>query len=190
MKHLKKFNEISGYRSNFDFDKNEIYYHGTTEPFDNFTLGNRVTTKTYGNKAPDQGLGTFFTDNLTMAKWFAGRTEYDLDTEKYEELSGTGRVVSANLNIKKPWILNDNYLDYMSKEDFINWEDPIQVYFDIINTESGGENFKEKLKTDGYDSVIVKGGTTNYYEYPNTYDIIVVFNPSQINVISKNVLSD
>lgn len=40
---------------------------------------------------------------------------------------------------------------------------------------------------DGYDAVIVKNAVTNYYE-DGSYDIVVVFDPSQIKIISKNVI--
>lgn len=170
MKHLRLFE---------NFDHTEIYYHGTKHQFSTFKLGNAISNPTYGGGIVDQDLGIFFTDNLIMAKWFAGRTEYDADkTEDYVDIPGPGRVVSAKLDIQNPWIMNDQISD-------VDEDDPGQDYFDIVKEAGGGVKFRKKLMDEGYDAVIVKDATTNYYA-DGGYDIIVVFEVSQIKVISKD----
>lgn len=64
-----------------------------------------------------------------MAKWFAGRSKYDIDkTEEYVDVPGPGRVLSAKLDIKNPWILNDQIPNAGDNSD----DDPGQDYFRII----------------------------------------------------------
>lgn len=174
MKHLKLFE---------NFDQNEVFYHGTKSEFDNFKIGSDVATPTYGG-TDDNGLGIFFTDNMTMAKWFADRSKYDMDkTERYIDVPGPGRVVSAKLDIKNPWILNDQIPNAGENSD----EDTGQDYFQVIKKEGGADKFRARLIKEGYDAVIVRNANTNYYE-DGGYDIIVVFDPKQIKIISKNVL--
>lgn len=169
MKHLRLFE---------NFDKSEVYYHGTRKDFTQFKMNQEIENPTYGGAELDQGLGIFFTDNMTIAKWFAGLTEYDPNEEGYVDKDGPGRVISASLDIKNPWILNDQIPNA--------GDDPGQDYFDVVKKEGGGRKFRDKLIAEGYDSVIVRGAVTNYYE-DGSYDIIVVFDPKQIQVISKNV---
>jgi len=172
VKHLRLFE---------NFDQNEILYHGTRKEFANFKIGADIATPTYGGTV-DQDLGIFFTDNLTMAKWFAGRTKYDVDkTETYVDVPGPGRVISVKLDLKNPWILNDQI-------DEVDEEDPGQDYFDVVKDAGGGAAFRKKLEAEGYDGVIVNDVTTNYYEGTSGYSIVVAFDPSQIRTISKNVL--
>lgn len=168
MRHLQLFE---------NFDKSDMYYHGTKSKFTNFKLDSKISSPTYGGVV-DNGLGIFFTDNLTMAKWFAGLTEYDSDVDEYVDVKGPGRVISVKLNIKNPWILNDEVT--VQDED-----DPGQDYFRIVEENGGGQKFREKLMNEGYDSVIVKDVTTNYYA-DGTYDIVVVLDPEHIKIISNN----
>lgn len=133
----------------------------------------------YGKSAPDHGLGAFFTDNLTMAKWFAGMVDYDVNVERYVDLGNEkSRVVSARLDIKNPWVLNDHYE--------VDEDDPGQTYFDAVDDYGGGEAMREKLSKMGYDSVVVNGMNTNYYEDGN-YNIYAVFDPRNISIIDNNV---
>ena len=57
-------------------------YHGTNKDFNKFLLGKEIVNPTYG-KIIDNGLGIFFTDNKTMALWFAGLVSYNGDTDRY-----------------------------------------------------------------------------------------------------------
>lgn len=163
------------------FDTSDTYYHGTDKQFTDFKLDNNVAHELYGKGAGDQDLGLFFTDNLTMAKWFAGITEYDDKTEKYINVPGPGRVISVKLDIKNPWILSDHVE--------VDEDDPGQDYFHVINKAGGGKSFREQLMNDGYDAVIVNNATTNYYEDTGMYDIVVVFDSKQIQVISRDVMN-
>jgi len=171
VKHLKLFE---------NFDQSEVYYHGTKNKFDAFKVGSEVANPTYG-KVLDHGLGIFFTDNLTMAKFFAGISYYDVEAEGYvDEPVDGARVVSAKLDIKNPFIVNDHVEE-------VDEDDPGQDYFDLVKQAGGGDKFRKQLIDQGYDGVIVNGATTNYYE-EGSFSIVVVFDPSQIKVISKNVL--
>ena len=114
-----------------------------------------------------------------MANYFAGLIEFDPDAGKYVEIDNpTGRVIKVNLDIKDPWILQD-----MIDEDEID-EDPGQTYFDIVDQQGGGSEFRDYLIDSGYDSVIVKNAETNYYgDDPNGFDIIIVLDPKLISII-------
>jgi hypothetical protein len=46
-------------------------------------IGDRINATYNGS---DDGMGTFWTDNLTMAKWFAGLIDYDVNTDRYEKI--------------------------------------------------------------------------------------------------------
>jgi hypothetical protein len=129
----------------------------------------------YGRGFPDHGLGIFFTDNLTMAKWFAGLSEYDAEhAEEYIPTGEEGSVIVARLDISNPWILQDHIQDFN--------EDPGQTYFDVVSQAGGGEKFRRLLIEQGYDGVVVRGMTTNYYG-EGAYDMYVVFNSSQVEVL-------
>ena len=117
-----------------------------------------------------------------MAKFFAGLTAFDPDEGAYVDENGPGRVMTVKLDIKNPWILNDQIPDAGNNTD----DDPGQDYFRHIKKEGGGAKFRNKLISEGYDSVIVRDVVTNYYE-DGSYDIIIVFDPNQIKVISKKV---
>jgi len=150
-------------------------YHGTSRPFDKFELGSDVSNPIYGGSSPDHGLGIFFTDNLTMAKWFAGLSEYDPEqAEGYVPTGKEGFIIAAKLNISKPWVLQDHAVELD--------EDPGQTYFNIVSQAGGGEKFKSLLMKQGYDGVVVKGMTTNYYG-DGTYNMYVVFDSGQAEVI-------
>lgn len=153
------------------YDK--IFYHGTTSKFTTFKINSHINNPTYGG-ITDHNLGIFFTDNLTMAKWFAGLIEYDND--KYVNIENSnGEVISAKLNIKNPWILSDHVQN-------IDIDDPGQTYFDTVENMGGGQKMRETLQEKGYDSVIVENATTNYYE-DGSFNMYIVFDPTLIKII-------
>lgn len=153
-----------------------ILYHGTSRKFDKFKLESDISSPLYGTDASDNGLGIFFTENKTMAKQFAGTEEYDSDKEKYVSTGKAGNIVVANIHIKNPWILQEQVKD-------IDEDDAAQTYFDIVKQYGNGKKMREELSKQGYDAVIVKNVTTNYYE-DGHYTIYVVFNPGDIEIIS------
>jgi hypothetical protein len=151
-----------------------LAYHGTRRTFDSLELGSDVSNPLYGEAAPDHGLGIFFTNNLTMAKWFAGLSEYD--PEQAEDYIPTGRngvIMVARLNIANPWTPQDQGLDE---------EDPGQAYFNAVTRAGNGTNLKRLLAEQGHDGVVVKGMTTNYYG-EGTYDMYVIFDPGQAEIL-------
>jgi hypothetical protein len=166
MQHLLLFESFS-----------EILYHGTNRKFASFKLSDQISNPTYGAKMPDNGLGIFFTDNLTMAKWFAGIVDYDADTERYEDIGGYGRVIEARVNVKNPWVLSDHV-------DKVDDDDPGQTYFEVVEKMGGGAKMRETLQAQGYDGVVVDGMSTNYYE-DGTYKMVVVFDPKSIVTLSR-----
>lgn len=123
----------------------------------------KVINKTYGGS--DDGMGTFWTDNLTMAKWFAGLIEFNCSTEKYEPISNNGEILEKTLSFKNPYIINSTDEDY----------DSFQQYMDEIETSGGVEKYKQNLIDKNHDGIILKNNTTNYYE-DGTYDIYIEFN--------------
>lgn len=165
MKHLLLFES---------FDKNEVLYHGTKNKFTRFEIGRSVSNPTYGGVS-DNGLGIFFTDNQTMAKWFAGMIDYDVDTERYEDTGENGHIISAKVNLKNPWVLSEHVDD-------IDEDDPGQTYFDVVDEMGGGEQMRKKLESEGYDGVVVNDMRTNYYE-DGAYKMVVAFNSDSIRVV-------
>lgn len=174
MKLYTTINEFKEYLTNESLN-NTIVYHGTDKEFTNFKLFNDVSNPTYGNVI-DNNLGIFFTDNIIMAKWFAKLIDFDINTGKYENTNNTGRIISAKLNIKRPYILQEQIEE-------IDPDDPGQTYFNLVEEYGGGKKMREKLIQEGFDGVIVKNMNTNYYE-DGDYNLYVVFDPKQIKIIN------
>jgi hypothetical protein len=120
---------------------------------------------TYGG-VNDDGIGQFYTDNIVMAKWFAGLTDYDVDVDRYVDIDGDGEVITQNIQIDNPYIIRGEE----DNEDV----DSVQVYFNEIKSNGGVVKYRNSLIKRGYDGIIVLNGTTNYYE-DGTYTIYVVF---------------
>lgn len=118
--------------------------------------------KTYGGN--DDGIGVFWTDNLTMAKWFAGLIDYDVNTEKYENISTDGKILEKTLSFLNPYIINSDDEDY----------DSFQHYMDNIKNFGSVEKYKSYLIKNDYDGIILKNNNTNYYE-EGVYDIYIEF---------------
>lgn len=173
MKVYTTINEFKQYLINESLDK--VLYHGTDKNFTNFKLDSNISNPMYNNKNTDNDLGIFFTDNLTMAKWFAKLIEFDPNTGEYINTNTDGRVITAKLDIKNPYILQDQIEN-------IDIDDPGQTYFDLVEEMGGGKIMREKLIDRGFDSVIVKNMNTNYYE-DGSYTLYVVFDPKQIKIL-------
>ena len=122
-------------------------------------IGNRINA-TYGGN--DDGIGIFWTNNLTMAKWFAGLIDYDVNTERYEVISTEGKVITKTLNFINPYIINSKDGDY----------DSFQQYMDEISKAGGVEKYKSFLLKKHKDGIILKNNNTNYYE-DGVYDIYI-----------------
>jgi len=120
------------------------------------------TNKTYGGN--DDGIGIFWTDNLIMAKWFAGLIDYDVNLERYKRISNDGKILQKVLNFNKPYIINSEDEDY----------DSFQQYMDEIDSFGGVEKYKSHLVENGYDGIILKNNNTNYYG-DGVYDIYIEF---------------
>lgn len=119
---------------------------------------------TYGPGISDDGMGVFWTDNLTMAKWFAGLIEYSVDTDQYEKIPNSkGEILKKKLRLNNPYIIDSDDEDY----------DSFQVYMDELNDIGSVNEYRQGLLDDGYDSIILKNNNTNYYE-SGTYDIYIV----------------
>lgn len=123
-------------------------------------IGDRINA-TYGGS--DEGMGTFWTDNLTMAKWFAGLIDYDINTDRYEKIKNSkGKIIEKTIGFKNPYIVDSDDEDY----------DSFQQYMDEIDDFGGVEPYKENLLSNGYDGIVLKNNNTNYYE-DGTYDIYI-----------------
>lgn len=157
---------------------NELLYHGSKNKFSAFKLGSKVNNPTYSSSDFDHGLGIFLTDNLTMAEWFAGVSYYNMNfgAEKYEPTGDSGYVYSVKIDIDKPYIINHHH--EIDEDD----DDPGQKYFEVVKNFGGGRKFREYLIKNGYDSVILKNATTNYYQ-EGSFDIIVVLYPEDVKII-------
>ena len=136
------------------------------EEFENTTtvyrgIGDRINT-TYG-KVSDDGMGVFWTDNLTMAKWFAGLIDYSVDTDRYENIKGSkGKILTKEIKFENPYVIDSDDED----------DDSFQVYMDEIYDFGGVDNYKEMLIEKNYDGIILRNCSTNYYE-DGTYDIFI-----------------
>lgn len=148
-------------------------YHGSINMFDKFEINESLSNPIYNGD--DKGLGIFFTDNLIMAKTFANLIDYNTDSEDYEELGNTGYIYTASFEFHKPLII-----DEISN---FKYEDAFQKYVALIDKIGGVKIFREKLLEEGYDGIIIKKCTTNYY-YDDSYDVYVVLNPETIRIDS------
>jgi hypothetical protein len=129
-------------------------------------IGEKINT-TYGSGS-DVGMGIFWTDNKTMAEWFAGNVDYDVDTEQYEIISKNGKVIEKEINFKKPYIIDETNPEY----DLDDGYDSFQIYMKEIEEIGGVEEYKNNLLNKGYDGIFLKGCTTNYYN-DGIYNIYV-----------------
>ena len=136
------------------------------EEFENYTIvyrgiGDRINA-TYG-KGSDDGMGVFWTDNLTMAKWFAGLIDYSVDTDRYENIKGSkGKILTKKIKFENPYVVDSDDED----------NDSFQVYMDEIYDFGGVDKYKEMLFEKNYDGIILRNCSTNYYEN-GTYDIFI-----------------
>lgn len=136
------------------------------EEFENYTIvyrgiGDRINA-TYG-KGSDDGMGVFWTDNLTMAKWFAGLIDYSVDTDRYENIKGSkGKILTKEIKFENPYVVDSDDED----------NDSFQVYMDEIYDADGVDKYKEMLIEKNYDGIILRNCSTNYYEN-GTYDIFI-----------------
>ena len=108
-----------------------------------------------------------------MAECFAGLKIYDGDTSQYED---TGHKADKVLEFdtfgpQNPMIIDSSHTEY----DLENEKDSVQIYFDEIREAGGAENYRKALQAQGFDGIILKGNTTNYYE-DGTYDVYIDFN--------------
>ena len=144
----------------------EKLYHGD---------GDKVNV-TYGSKT-DEGLGDFWTNNKTMAEWFAGISEYSVNTSKYEPTNRKGNVIEKVITIENPYIIDSSHPEY----DIDNEVDSWQILMDEMNAKTKEEVqiYANKLISQGYDGIILKDNVTNYYS-SGTYDIIVKFTDEQL----------
>lgn len=126
---------------------------------------------TYGGVS-DAGMGVFWTDNLTIAKWFGGMIEFNPETGKYDEIkNSTGKVIQKSLNLKNPYIYDIDHKDY----DVDNGWDSFQIYMEDIKTAGGVQNYKQNLINKGYDGIYLIGNNTNYYVDNGTYNVYIEF---------------
>ena len=153
-------------------------------------VGDRVNV-TYG-KRTDEGLGDFWTNNRTMAEWFAGLNEYNVNTDRYEPTNGNGKVLEQVIEMNNPYIIDSSHPDYELDNEVDSW----QILMDEMNAKNKDEvqQYVSKLIQQGYDGVVMKDNQTNFYA-DDTYDIVVKFTEEQMknagitmnNNISTNV---
>jgi hypothetical protein len=138
---------------------NENYHFNNLKAYRG--IGKNIN-KTYGGN--DDGIGVFWTDNLTMAKWFAGLIDYNVNTDRYEDISTEGKILEKTLSFLNPYVINSDDEDY----------DSFQQYMGEINSFGGVIKYKSYLIKNGYDGIILKNNNTNYY-YDGVYDIYIEF---------------
>lgn len=114
-------------------------------------IGNKINA-TY-NGISDDGMGVFWTDNLTMAKWFAGLIDYDVNTDRYEPTGEEGKILKKIINFNNPYVVNSDDEDY----------DSFQVYMDELEEIGSVENYRKNLLDASHDGIILKNVRTNYY---------------------------
>lgn len=153
----------------------QVLYHGTNRKFTGkLKPGQAISNPTYGtsgDKFTDNSLGIFFTDNRTMAEWFAGLSDYDVDHEKYMPTGNKdGRVIEKTVVMYNPYIIDQSHKDY----DIDNGEDSATIYFYEIEQAGGADQYKKNLLDKGYDGIVLRGNKKNYYE-DGTYDMFVSF---------------
>ena len=137
-------------------------YHGTRSQFDNFD------PEQLGKNAdhPSAHLGFFFTADKNTAGTFA--------------TGGKGRIISANIAMKKPLIMEAS--DYEKEYDF--WRG-IKGSSEYKRSKAHFENFVADMQDKGYDGIIIRGGKTKYPELAS--DNYIVFNTSQIKKFSIDI---
>jgi hypothetical protein len=140
-----------------DFNKKFIFntYRG---------INHTDINSTYGG-INDDGMGQFSTDNLTMAKWFAGLTEYNPNKDKYVKVKNNGEVIELTITVTNPYII-DMGVDVD--------DDSVQIYFNEIEKHGGVTGYRKFLMDQKYDSIILKNCTTNYYEDGKVYTVFIV----------------
>lgn len=153
----------------------QVLYHGTNRQFKGkLKPGQEINNPTYGTedeKFADNSLGIFFTDNKTMAQWFAGGKEYDGDKDKYISTgNGNARVIEKRVVMHNPYIIDQSHPDYDADND----QDSAAIYFDEIEKAGGAKQYKKDLLDKGYDGIVLRGNTKNYYG-DGTYDMFVSF---------------
>jgi len=138
-------------------------------------VGDRVNV-TYG-KRTDEGLGDFWTNNRTMAEWFAGLTEYDVNTERYQPTGGNGKVLEQVIELQNPYVIDSSHPEYEIDNENDSW----QILMDDMDAKTKDEvqEYVSKLVRQGYDGIVLKDNQTNYYE-SDTYDIVVKFTDEQM----------
>jgi hypothetical protein len=124
--------------------------------------------KTYGGT--DDGMGKFYTDNVTMAEWFAGISAYDEQTEKYHRTGQKGYVEQATISFKKPYVIDKSYPGY----DISDGIDSFHIYMNQISEAGSVDKFKNDLVALDYDGIILKDNATNYYS-DGLYNIYIKF---------------
>ena len=127
---------------------------------------------TYGGVS-DDGIGNFYTDNLIMSKYFAGLIEFNSNLEKYVETNNDGKIINSVITLNNPYIIESKDEDY----------DSIQIYFNEIEQNKNVINYKNILISKGYDGLILKNCTTNYYN-DDTYNVYITFTEN------KNILKE
>lgn len=138
--------------------KNKIkVYRGT---------GDRVNA-TYGGVS-DDGMGVFYTTNKNMAEWFAGMKEYNPDSSKYENTGKDGKIIEKEVLLNNPYIIDSSHKDYDLDREY----DSFHIYMQEIKNAGGVDKYKSKIIAGGYDGIILKGNTTNYYG-DGQYDIVI-----------------
>jgi hypothetical protein len=141
-----------------------------------YNVFHNISNYVYGTEVTDNGLGVFFTDNKIMAGWFAGITEFDININKYNNNNNNnnnGKIIKAKIKLNNPYIIDKNNLNY--NED----NDSVQIYFNEIENVGSAKKYKDKLQQNGYDGIILKNCTTNYYK-DGEYIVYVVFDIKQI----------
>lgn len=130
-------------------------------------INDHITNSTYNGS--DNGLGVFSTDNLTMAKWFANMVEYSPEKGEYIDVPDSkGRIIEEKIDLDSSYIIDESNEFY----DIDNGIDSFQIYIEEIDLLGGVKNYKEYLLNNCYDSVVLKGCKTNYYE-EGTYTIFI-----------------
>ena len=162
MKNIKLFAEYNSILENTQF-KETVYRGINIKPDAN---------KVYGTEYSDEGIGTFWTDNITMAKWFAGMIDFDIDSGQYKEIKDNkGKLLEEKIKLNNPYIINSSHKDYNLERTEM---DSFRIYLKEIRESEGVDNYKNYLTERGFDGIILKDNITNYYA-DGTYDIYITF---------------
>jgi len=158
MRHLKTYRLFES-DENVEFP--EVWYHGTNEDFDEFTLDNM------GRNFDSSILGVYFSQYMNPPPYGATAGEYARNAKMAH--GGQAIVYECKLNFENPLIIDSE-----------GW------YSSNTAVDKQKGDIKRWLKEDKYDAVIAYN--TEYTDIEDRDFIAVVLDPKNIEIIKKHIV--